>query len=105
MFTPLAEYKLHHSYATSHLTLTNYTDLVQSHGIVLMRGDITPSESDPGKLRMNMAEAQILALAMQKFYLECGSERGLEVLARFHEKPNEFRWEEVIQICDFKGVT
>jgi len=105
LFTPLAEYKLHNAYATSHLTLTNYTDLVQSHGIVLMRGDITPSESDPGKPRMNATEAQILALAMQKFYLERGSERGLEVLAKFYEKPNEFRWEEVIQICDFKGAT
>lgn len=105
LFTPLAEYKLHNSYATSHLTLTNYTDLVQSHGIVLMRGDITPNESNPSKLRMKIMDAQILALAMQKFYLERGSERGLEVLARFHEKPEEFRWEELIQICDFKGAT
>jgi ATP synthase F1 complex assembly factor 1 len=105
LFTPLGEYKLHNSYATSHLTLTNYTDLVQSHGIVLMRGDITPSENDSTRLRMQSPEAQLLALAMQKFYLEGGSERGREILAKFHEKPEEFRWEEVIQICDFKGAT
>jgi ATP synthase F1 complex assembly factor 1 len=105
LFTPLGEYKLYNSYATAHLTLTNYTDLVQSHGIVLMRGEITPSENDPGKLRMKSIDAQLLALAMQKFYLEGGSECGREVLAKFHEKPEEFRWEEVIQICDFKGAT
>lgn len=102
LFTPLGEYKLHNSYATSHLTLTNYTDLVQSHGIVLLRGEITPSESDPSKLRMKSVEAQLLALAMQKFYLKEGSERGPELLAKFHEKPEEFQWEDVIQVCDYQ---
>jgi ATP synthase mitochondrial F1 complex assembly factor 1 len=77
---------------------------VQSHGIVLLRGEITPSDRDPGKLRMNGVDAQFLALAMQKFYLKEGSERGQEVLAKFHEKPDEFRWEDVIEICDFQGA-
>lgn len=104
LFTPLGEYKLHNSFATPHLTLTNYTDLVQSHGIVLLKGEITPSENDPTRLRMKGVEAQLLALAMQKFYLKEGSERGSEILATFHERPNDFRWEDVIQICDFKGV-
>ena len=47
MYTPLAEYKLRHLFAQPKLILTHYTDLANSHGLVLMRGDITPSEAPP----------------------------------------------------------
>ncbi|PLW07922.1 hypothetical protein PCASD_24589 [Puccinia coronata f. sp. avenae] len=42
MYTPLAEYKLRQLFSQPTLILTHYTDLADSHGLVLMRGDITP---------------------------------------------------------------
>ena len=47
MYTPLAEYKLRQLFAQPTLILTHYTDLANSHGLVLMRGDITPSAAPP----------------------------------------------------------
>lgn len=49
MFTPLAEYKLHQEFAQPLLVLTHYTDLAQSKGVVLMRGDITSAEEIEAK--------------------------------------------------------
>lgn len=46
LFTPLAEYKLRQSFAQPILILTHYIDLIESHGIVLMRGDITGSNDE-----------------------------------------------------------
>lgn len=46
LFTPLAEYKLRQTFAQPLLILTHYVDLIESHGIVLMRGDITGSDDD-----------------------------------------------------------
>ncbi|KAF7367300.1 Protein ATP11, mitochondrial [Mycena sanguinolenta] len=48
MFTPLQEYKMRGSFATPYLVLTNYTDLAHSHGVVLLRGEITPSAATGG---------------------------------------------------------
>jgi ATP synthase F1 complex assembly factor 1 len=47
MYTPLAEYKLHQLFAQPTLILTHYTDLANSHGLVLMRGNIMPSVAPP----------------------------------------------------------
>lgn len=44
LFTPLAEYKLRQEFAQPLLILTHYTDLARSHGLVLMRGDVTSAE-------------------------------------------------------------
>lgn len=44
LFTPLAEYKLRQEFAQPLLVLTHYTDLAESKGLVLMRGEITSNE-------------------------------------------------------------
>ena len=44
LFTPLAEYKLRQEFAQPLLILTHYTDMSDSKGIILMRGEITSSE-------------------------------------------------------------
>jgi ATP synthase F1 complex assembly factor 1 len=98
LFTSLQEYKLHQSYAQPRLVLTHYTDLVQTHGIVLLRGEITQGTTD-GRYTMSQIDAQMLALGVQRFYL--GDDTGREELLKsFHEKPNEFEWERVIEKAD-----
>jgi ATP synthase F1 complex assembly factor 1 len=127
LFTPLAEYKLRQEFAQPLLVLTHYTDLAASKGIVLMRGDVTAhenasaaptgfaaaaaaaargaSEEEQAKLkaplqaeaRMTQQDAQLLVLALQRFYMppttkagEEGAETRAKLLADFHERPEEF---------------
>jgi len=100
LFTSLQEYKLRQDYATPQLVLTHYTDLAQSHGLVLFRGELTPSPSGQSTM-LSPDNAQRLALLLQQFYLppresdKRGAARA-KLLQRFHEEPEAFRWEDVI---------
>ncbi|KAH8834940.1 ATP11 protein-domain-containing protein [Flagelloscypha sp. PMI_526] len=97
IFTPLQEYKLRGTYATPFLVLTNYTDLASTHDVVLLRGEITPSSSGSSFL-LKQEDAQYLAMALQKFFLWDEKDgEGKRLLQTFHERPEEFRWEELIQ--------
>lgn len=103
LFTPLQEYKLRESFATPYLILTIYTDLAATHGVVLLRGEITPSSADPTKFLLPQLDAQALALTLQKFYLwgEKGDSgelpEGQRLLRSFHETPEDFKWEELLK--------
>lgn len=113
LFTPLQEYKLRTSFATPYLVLTFYTDLSQSHGIVLLRGEITPSstsattrsgEETPERFLLNQVDAQLLAMGLQKFYLWGDGRKDSEhdliaeaLLKQFHEEPEKFSWQDLLK--------
>ena len=113
LFTPLQEYKLRTSFATPYLVLTFYTDLSQSHGIVLLRGEITPSstsattrsgEESPERFLLNQVDAQLLAMGLQKFYLWGDGRKDSEhdliaeaLLKQFHEEPEKFSWQDLLK--------
>ena len=113
LFTPLQEYKLRTSFATPYLVLTFYTDLSQSHGIVLLRGEITPSSTSaavqlgqeiPERFVLNQVDAQLLAMGLQKSYLwgdgrkEGDHDPAAEaLLKRFHEEPDKFSWQDLLK--------
>ncbi|TFK34828.1 ATP11 protein-domain-containing protein [Crucibulum laeve] len=105
LFTPLQEYKLRNSFATPYMVLTHYTDLTASHGVVLLRGEITAGGGE--HFLLSQADAQLLAMSIQKFYLwaegkEGGNEReGERLLSLFHEKPEEFKWEELLKFASW----
>ncbi|KAI0735572.1 ATP11-domain-containing protein [Earliella scabrosa] len=112
LFTPLQEYKLRQSFATPYLVLTHYTDLVKSHGLVLLRGEITPSGASSGvgasddnaRYMLSQQDAQLLAIHVQRFYLwNEGSEDRAALLKAFHERPPEFQWEELLKHTDFSA--
>ncbi len=112
LFTPLQEYKLRQSFATPYLVLTHYTDLVNSHGLVLLRGEITPSGTSSGvgagedsaRYMINQQDAQLLAIHVQRFYLWSeGSEDRAALLKAFHETPEDFKWEELLKHTDFSA--
>lgn len=109
LFTPLQEYKLRNSFATPYLVLTFYTDLSSSHGLVLLRGEITPSAATAApdtteRYLLSQVDAQMLAMGVQKFYL-WGEKKGPdardsapeELLRQFHETPHEFNWQELLK--------
>jgi ATP synthase mitochondrial F1 complex assembly factor 1 len=103
LFTPLQEYKFRQTFAQPYLGLTHYTDLATTHGIVLMRGEITSSPSSTDKYLLSQSDAQLLALGVQRFYLASGdddSERKAALLRRFHEVPDDFQWEELLVVGD-----
>lgn len=106
LFTPLQEYKLRGSFATPYLILTAYTDLAITHGIVLLRGEITPSPSNPENFLLPQSDAQILTLDLQKFYLwnekSASNEpsEGQRLLRAFHETPEHFQWEDLLKFSN-----
>jgi ATP synthase mitochondrial F1 complex assembly factor 1 len=114
LFTPLQEYKLRGEFATPYFVLTHYTDLSSSHGQALLRGEITPATGTggvaaDGRYMLSQEDAQLLAMTLQRFYLwdqhdggdgEAKNE-GQRLLRTFHEKPEEFKWEDLIKFAKF----
>ncbi|KAK2750160.1 hypothetical protein FQN57_004656 [Myotisia sp. PD_48] len=62
IFTQLAAFKLHGSYAQPHTILTHHLDLADEKGIVLMNGSVV---EDKG---VSVDEAQLLSMWLQLFY-------------------------------------
>ncbi|CAE6438162.1 unnamed protein product [Rhizoctonia solani] len=103
LFTPLQEYKHRQSFAAPHLALTFYTDLAATHDVALLRGEITPAQSGDGRWLLGQEEAQALVVAMQKFYLPGtgeGAKEREELLKCFHERPENFKWERLLELSD-----
>ncbi|WVQ63767.1 uncharacterized protein L199_001921 [Kwoniella botswanensis] len=116
IFTPLEEFKKQGEWAQPYLVLTHYPELVQSHDIVLMRGEISPasasgpvgSTTNPGFL-LSQQQAQLLALALQRFYCTSIETQGesekqkqdrlsrANALVSFRERPEEWSWEGLVE--------
>ncbi|SPO28032.1 related to ATP11 - F1F0-ATPase complex assembly protein [Ustilago trichophora] len=112
LFTPLAEYKLKQDFSQPVLILTFYTDLCQSNGLVLMRGEVTGLNEKTGKGgRIDQAQAQLLALTLQRFYLPSSSSGTpsqsessdqstcAKLLHDFHRQPEKFDVEELVNVA------
>lgn len=106
LLTPLQEYKSRTTFATPYLILTFYTDLASSHGIVLLRGEITPTSASGGDnsnsdFLLSQQDAQLLTMHLQRFYLWGGEEEGAKeryrLLEAFHNTPEGFKWEDLLK--------
>ena len=118
IFTPLEEFKKSGEWAQPFLVLTHYPEMAQTHNLVLVRGEISPSsvtgpsgsEDNPGYL-LSQQQAQLLVLALQKFYCtetavpgetETGKKERLqraEALKNFREKPQEWDWQGLVDLA------
>lgn len=102
LFAPLQEYKLRGAFATPYLVLTMYTDLATTHGLVLLRGDITPSSSGD-QYMLGQEDAQALTMSLQRFYLwddktdTAQITEGKRLLKAFHETPEKFEWQDLLR--------
>jgi len=74
-----------------------------------MRGEITPAGAGTGasnvvgRHMLSQDDAQLLAMEVQKFYLWGTEGKGREaerLLKVFHERPEEFQWEELLKHAD-----
>ena len=106
LLTPLQEYKSRTTFATPYLILTFYTDLASSHGLVLLRGEITPAAASAenntnSDFLLSQQDAQLLTVHLQRFYLWGGEEEGAReryrLLEAFHNTPEEFKWEDLLK--------
>ncbi|KAJ7102379.1 ATP11 protein-domain-containing protein [Mycena belliarum] len=104
MLTSLQEYKMRGSFATPYLVLTIYTDFARSHGLVLLRGEITPTAATSGgtgvdgRYLLSQEDAHRLSMGVQKFYLwDSATDVEAQLLKTFHETPNQFKWEELLK--------
>lgn len=82
---------MHQTFAQPHLILTHYLDLVPSHGIVLMRGDLTDAVST------KLPDAQLLTLRLQQFYQNKHAGRA-ELLRVFHEEQDKFDVKKLVEL-------
>ncbi|KAG0142321.1 hypothetical protein CROQUDRAFT_135657 [Cronartium quercuum f. sp. fusiforme G11] len=109
LFTPLAEYQLRQEFSQPSLILTHYTELSNSHQIVLMRGDITPSTLDGiSSGRISLSDAQLLILRLQQIFywndnhdlnnnIKNLQQSRQNLLKCFHENPNKFNINELLE--------
>lgn len=106
LLTPLQEYKSRTTFATPYLILTFYTDLASSHGLVLLRGEVTPTAASAetnsnSDFLLSQQDAQLLTMHLQRFYLWGGEEEGAKerygLLEAFHNTPEEFKWEDLLK--------
>ncbi|KAJ2614465.1 hypothetical protein H4S08_001698 [Coemansia sp. RSA 1365] len=93
-FTSLLEYKTNTMHARPFLTLTHYTDFIDSKGLVLMRGEI-----DSEARLIDTQNAQYLALQMQQFYVTGGPAKR-SLLEQFNQNPDLFDYNKLIEAAD-----
>ncbi|KAJ1663290.1 hypothetical protein IW140_005140 [Coemansia sp. RSA 1813] len=93
-FTSLLEYKTNTVNARPYLTLTHYTDLIDSNDLVLMRGEL---DGEKSKL-LDVQNAQYLALQLQQFYVTGGPEKRA-LLEKFNQAPEKFDYNELVQVA------
>ncbi|WWC91068.1 uncharacterized protein L201_006009 [Kwoniella dendrophila CBS 6074] len=117
IFTPLEEFKKQGEWSQPYLVLTHYPELSNSHNLVLMRGEISPSSASSGSLDsktnpgflLSQQQSQLLALALQRFYCtsiepknedEKSKQERLaraDALVGFRERPEQWSWQGLIQ--------
>lgn len=88
LFTSLEEFKHHGSAATPHFVMTHYTELVQSHKIVLVRGDIIQPHA------LDIIQAMSLMHNAHEYFTDFGAKR--EFVHTFNNRPNEFDFKKLL---------
>jgi ATP synthase mitochondrial F1 complex assembly factor 1 len=96
IFTHLAAFKLHGTYAQPHTTVTHHLELADTHGIVLLNGSVV----DGGGV--SVEEGRWLLMCLQKFYdFEghgggIGKEKRQGLLEKFSKGDERFSLEELV---------
>eukprot|EP00730_Choanoeca_flexa_P007623 TRINITY_DN12360_c0_g4_i3.p1 TRINITY_DN12360_c0_g4~~TRINITY_DN12360_c0_g4_i3.p1 ORF type:complete len:308 (+),score=90.17 TRINITY_DN12360_c0_g4_i3:96-1019(+) len=83
-FTPLLEFQTHQENARPSLSLSFYTELKQSKGLVFMRGEFDPDYLKP-------QEAQLLVNQLQIYYATPGEDNiNYQLVKTMNHKPTQF---------------
>ena len=96
LFTHLAAFKLHGTYAQPHTAVTHHLDLADSHGLVLLNGSITEGRG------VSVEEGRWLLMCLQRFYDHeghgggIGREKRQGLLQKFSSGDQGFSLEELV---------
>ena len=96
IFTNLASFKLHGTYAQPHTTVTHHLDLADSHGLVLLNGSVVDGRG------VSVEEGRWLLMCLQKFYDfeghggRVGKEKRQDLLQKFSQGDSAFSLEELV---------
>ncbi len=96
LFTHLASFKVHGAYAQPHTTVTHHLDLADSHGYVLLNGNVVEGRG------VSVEEGRWLVMCLQKFYdFEghgggIGKEKRQGLLEKFSKGDQGFNLEELV---------
>ena len=96
LFTHLAAFKLHGTYAQPHTTITHHLDLADSHGLVLLNGSVVKG------CGVSVEEGRWLLMCLQKFYDHeghgggIGREKRQGLLEKFSKGDQGFKLEELV---------
>jgi ATP synthase mitochondrial F1 complex assembly factor 1 len=96
LFTQLAAFKVHGTYAQPHTTITHHLDLADSHGLVLLNGSVVKGRG------VSVEEGRWLLMCLQKFYDGeghgggVGREKRQGLLRQFSSGDEGFNLEELV---------
>ncbi|KAJ9503482.1 hypothetical protein LTR99_002244 [Exophiala xenobiotica] len=96
LFTHLAAFKVHGSYAQPHTTITHHLDLADSHGLVLLNGSVVKGRG------VSVEEGRWLLMCLQRFYDHeghgggIGREKRQGLLEKFSKGDQGFNLEELV---------
>ncbi|KAI0230516.1 hypothetical protein L0F63_000459 [Massospora cicadina] len=93
-FTSLLEYKTKGSQARPHLILTYYPELLETKGILLMRGELGNLPND--RVPLSLEDAKLMVYLFQQFYISGGPEK-LRLVDTFNSAPNEFDYRKLLE--------
>lgn len=88
LFTTLEEFRTHASASRAHLSVTHYTELAHSKGLVLVRGDVLRNSD------INVFEGKALLQQMYDFYLT--PRKYHTFVKKFNQQPNSFQFKDLL---------
>lgn len=86
-YTPLIEYQARQEDAEPHMLMNHYQEVRESHGLVLMVGEL--------ESKLKSSDAHILASQVAMYY--AGSDTAFSLVETFNHRPAEFDHNVVIQ--------
>lgn len=95
-FTSLINYQRHGENAPVCLTLSHYTELQESKGIVLMAGEVDANV-------LTILEAQFLANQLQLYYAGDDQER-YALVRQFNHDPEHFSYQKLVEQLQNSGI-
>mgnify|MGYP001796222556 CR=1 FL=1 len=93
-YTPLLAFQTHGEFAPYSLSVNYYTELAEEKGIVLMKGEIASDDLGP----------ELATLLVHQTQLMYGSDENFELVKTMHERPDDFKHMNIIDVCKKSGV-
>ena len=88
-YTPLLAFQTHGEFAPYSLSVNYYTELAEEKGIVLMKGEIASDDIGP----------ELATLLVHQTQLMYGSDENFELVKTMHERPDDFKHMDIIDVC------